>query len=67
MNALDQLRDVLRGRKTYLVAIAAIATALAAFAGGTITDTELVRTIYEAVAACTIRAGIATATKGDAP
>lgn len=60
MNYLAELRAFLQGRKTYLVVIAAVVSALAAWSNGAITDIELVRSLYEALAASTIRAGISS-------
>lgn len=55
---LEKLRLFLSGKKTYLVAIAGIATALAAFANGQIDQTELVFAIFNALGLSTIRAGV---------
>lgn len=53
--------DVLKGKRTYLVAIAAICTAWAAFAAGTIGLGEAVAATFAAISTMTLRSGIASA------
>jgi hypothetical protein len=66
MTVLDWLKDVfealrkaLDGKKTYLVAIGGIVTALIAFVNGQIDGVGLVTAVFNAVGAMTIRAGVA--------
>jgi len=54
----DSIREGLRGKKTYFVAISAIIGGVIAWISGTIGTAELVKIVIEAVIACTIRAGI---------
>lgn len=61
LEKIERLRDLLAGKKTFLISGAAALTALAAFAAGTITSAELIESLYQATAACTIKAGIARA------
>lgn len=53
--------EFLKGKRTYLVAIAAICTAWAAYASGTIGLGEAVAATFAAVSTMTLRAGVASA------
>ena len=48
----------LKGKKTYFVAVAAVATALGGFVAGEVSLTQLVEAIFAAVAVMTLRAGV---------
>lgn len=63
----ERLRLFLAGKKTFLISGAGALTALAAFASGAITQTELIHALYEAAAACTLKAGIARVTQEPKP
>lgn len=52
------MRDWLRGKKTYLVAAAGIIAALASWSSGDIDTAKLIESVWGAVLAVTIRAGI---------
>lgn len=67
LEQLERLRAFLAGKKTFLVSGAAVLTALAAFSTGTITSTELIQALYQAAAACTIKAGIGRVTQEPKP
>lgn len=54
----NRLRELLSGKKTYLLAVAGILTALIAFANGDLDSQGLVMAVYNALAAVTIRAGV---------
>lgn len=62
-----RLRSLLAGRKTYLLAVASILTALVAWADGNISNVQLIQAIYAALATITLRAGIAKAGPNLAP
>ena len=53
-----KIREWLKGRKTYLVAISAIVAAIASYVTGTIEVGEMIKLIVAAIMAMTIRAGI---------
>ncbi|TSA40161.1 hypothetical protein D4Q85_00250 [bacterium] len=59
METLTNIKAAVAGWKTYIVAGAAIITALVAWSGDTITLQQLIEAIFAAVAAMTIRAGVA--------
>lgn len=61
LEQLERLRAFLAGKKTFFISGAAVLTALAAYSTGTITSVELIESLYQAAAACTIKAGIARA------
>lgn len=50
--------NLLSGKKTYLLAIAAIVYALAGFVTGNVAGDEAIRIIWEALTAAAIRAGV---------
>lgn len=56
---MSKILEFLKGKKTYCVAIAAIAAAVAAYSSDAMTAKELVEAIVGAVLAMTIRAGVA--------
>lgn len=56
----------LSGKKTYLVAAAAILAALAAYAAGTMDTVQAVSAVVAAILACTMRAGV-TKSAGEPP
>ncbi len=56
---LKQFRMFLSGKKTFLVCISAIITAITAYANGAIDLQTLIKIIFESLAGITIRAGIA--------
>jgi len=55
---MDKIRDFLKGKKTYLVALSGMLAALIAFASGEMTLPETVAAITAAVMAMTMRAGV---------
>ena len=59
METLSKIKAALAGFKTYIVAGAAIATALVAWSGDSISTTQLIEAIFAAITAMTIRAGVA--------
>lgn len=59
LEQFERLRLFLVGKKTFLLSGSAALAALASFAAGAITQTELIQALYQAAAACTIKAGIA--------
>lgn len=64
MNYLQQLRDLISGKKTYLLAVAAIITALVGWAQGMISNIDLIKAIFAACATCTVRAAITKSGNG---
>ena len=58
-NFLKQFNVFISGKRTYLISASAILTAFIAYANGAIDLPTLVKTCFEAVAAATLRAGIA--------
>lgn len=57
---LDTITTWLTGKKTYLVALAAMTSAVAQYASGTIDLTHALDNIFLAVLAATLRHGIST-------
>jgi hypothetical protein len=57
MDWLVQIIVWLQGKKTYLVAVSAILTALIAYLNSSISLSELIAAIYGAITAITIKAG----------
>lgn len=55
---LEKLKDLLSGKKTYLIGLGAILTALVAYSSGDLSIVQLVQSIVAAVMAMTIRAGV---------
>lgn len=60
MQTLNDIKVLLEGKKTYLVAIATIATTLATWASGEVGNYQAVELILNAVLASTIRHGISS-------
>lgn len=60
MQTLNDIKVLLQGKKTYLIAFATIATTLATWASGELGDMQAVELIINAVLASTIRHSIAT-------
>lgn len=58
---MTTIKAFLAGKKTYIVAISAILGVVISWSNGSIGDAEALRSIIEAVLACTIRAGVAKA------
>ena len=54
----DSLVRWLDGKKTYLVAVAAVATATAAVVSGEITGAQYVTSVFVSIGSITMRAGI---------
>ena len=52
------LRTFLKGKKTYIVAIVAIFTALLGFIDGSLTLADFIQSIFTALGAMALRAGI---------
>ncbi len=50
--------DFLNGKKTYMVCVAAILTALVAWLNGALTLAQFVEAIFAAIGGITLRAGI---------
>jgi hypothetical protein len=59
---MSKILTWLQGKKTYIVAAAAILTAIGAYLTGTITGVQLVEAIFAAIGTVTMRAGIAKTT-----
>jgi len=59
MGMFAKIRDFLAGKKTYLVCVAAVVTAVVAWSEGALTVPQLVEAIFAAIAGITIRAGVA--------
>lgn len=55
---ISKLREFLKGKKTYLVAVAGVITALIAFANGQISALQLLYTILGACGLSSIKAAI---------
>lgn len=55
---VQTVQDFLKGKKTYLLAIVAIITALVAWSEGTLNITELITAIFVAFQTMFIRAGV---------
>ena len=62
-NLIEQFRTFLAGAKTYLTSIAAVLTALAAFAVGEVDIVGLVTAIFAALGLASLRAGVTTEAK----
>lgn len=62
---LDRIRVVIAGKKTYLVAVAALIGAAVAWSGGAISNFDALLALYAAVQAICIRAGVAKAATPD--
>ncbi len=58
-----KIRDALKGKKAYLIGIAAVLLALGSYASDELTGKELISAVFVAVEAMAIRAGIATGKK----
>lgn len=58
MTWLREARAFLSGKKTYLIALGAIVAAVAAWAQGTLDNTQAVEAIVAALLALTMRAGV---------
>lgn len=59
MEAVEKIRSAIAGKKTYLVAAAAILGVVIAWSAGQVKDFDAVKLIVDAVLAVTIRAGVA--------
>ena len=59
VNFFKQFNVFLAGKKTYFISAGAIITAIIAYSNGALDMAGLVKAIFEAVTAATIRAGIA--------
>lgn len=57
-NMLSKFKTFFMGKKTYLVCVSAILTAVIAYGNGAIEVTTLVKSIFEALAGITVRAAI---------
>lgn len=55
---VENIKEMLSGKKTYLVALSGIIGAILAFSNGQIDATKAIELIIEAILACTVRAGI---------
>jgi hypothetical protein len=55
---LNDLKEFFKGKKTYLLGIVAILTAIAGWASGELTVIEFAKAIWAALVAMGIRAGI---------
>ncbi len=55
---MDKIRELLKGKKTYLVTLAATLAAVIAWASGELETAELVEAVVAAVLAATLRAGV---------
>ncbi len=55
---MNKIRDFLKGKKTYLTALAAAVASAVAFSQDALTDQEFITAIVAAVLACTIGAKI---------
>lgn len=55
----EKLREWLSGGKTYLICASAILTAIIAFINGNMEIADLVKAIFVALTAITLRAGVA--------
>lgn len=60
MEIINNIKDKLSGLKTYLVGLGAIITAVLAFEAGTVDIVTTVQSIFAAIMAMTIRAGVET-------
>lgn len=56
---MNKLREFLKGKKTYITATIGLLGAVVAWADGQIATVALLATVWAAVQACFIRAGIA--------
>ena len=56
---MNKLREFLKGKKTYITALIGLLGAVAAWADGDIKTTALLASLWAAVQACFIRAGVA--------
>ncbi len=56
---LTKVKEYLKGKKTYLVAAAAIITAVVGYSDGTLDLIQLIEAVFVAVGFGTLRAGIA--------
>lgn len=66
MTYLKKIRNYLKGKKSYLLATAAILTALVAWAEGGLSATELIVALYAALQTMFIRAGVSKTAKDTA-
>lgn len=55
---IDAIRDFLKGKKTYLVCIVGIITAIVGFADGNLSVAQLIEALFIAVGGMTLRAGV---------
>lgn len=55
---MQKIKDILKGKKTYLAAVAMVLTAVAAWSGGDIEGQVLVQRLIEAVGLVGLRAGV---------
>jgi len=58
---MNKVQGFLKGKKTYLVALAAIVGVAIAWSQQDISNMDAIKAVVEAILACTIRAGIAKA------
>lgn len=56
---LDKIRKGISGKKTYLVAVGGIITALLGWAGETITTPDMINAVIGCILAVTLRSGVA--------
>jgi len=55
---MSNVKELLQGKKTYIVAVSAIIGVIIGWISGTLTDVEAVKAIFESLLAMTIRNGI---------
>ena len=58
MGILADLKEILKGKKTYLIALSAIVAALLGYANDQLTIIQLVQAIFMAIGGMTLRAGM---------
>lgn len=58
---LENIKEKLKGSKTYLACLAGIIGAIVAWQNGAITTDKMIEIIWEAIVACFLRAGVAKA------
>ena len=58
---MGNIKTFLEGKKTYILALGAIVTALGAYASGSIDTVTLIQSIWAALTGITLRAGVAKA------
>jgi hypothetical protein len=58
METLAKLKELVQGKKTYILAIGAIVGTIVAWTNGQVNDVDAIKQIWEALIAATIRQGI---------